>query len=79
MSWTCSHGCHYSDEEMEIGVSFAYLDALMEAEERWYNLEKDLALEEKLARQHVLGELDCPWPWYADEPCIIQEPQIFVG
>ena len=76
MSWRCSHGYLYSDLEMEMGMTFAAMEALQREEEEQYNLEHDQRQEEKLARQHVLGELDCPWPWYADAPFEVQEREI---
>jgi hypothetical protein len=44
-----------------------------------YELEQDLKTETDLAVQHAYGELDCPWPWYADAPIEVQEPEVFSG
>lgn len=46
-------------------------------EERGWHLEQDLQTEDELAWAHVYEQSDVPWPWYADEPCIIQESEVF--
>lgn len=76
MPWTCSHGCQYSDVEMEIGMKLSTLDWLMEQDRAEHELQADLDHEERLARDYVLGNTDVPWPWYADDPCCIEEPEI---
>jgi hypothetical protein len=76
MSWRCSHGHVYSDFEMEMGMTFAQADAMMEEQRLEYELDQDLKTERKLARKYVLGEADCPWPWYADAPIEVQKPEI---
>lgn len=48
-----------------------------EQERLQYELEEDLRTERELALKHLSGELDCPWPWYAAEPCAEIEPQVF--
>lgn len=50
MSWTCSHGCSYSEAELECGFSFAYMDWVMEQERLEYEIESDLAHEALMAR-----------------------------
>lgn len=42
-------------------------------------LSEDLDTENDLARKHALGELECPWPWYADTPTEVQKPEIIHG
>lgn len=42
-----------------------------------WQLEEDLETEHQLARDYVCGCSECPWPWYADEPCEMQEPEVF--
>jgi hypothetical protein len=77
MSWTCSHGCTYSNEEMDMGMSFATMDWLMEQDIRQMELDADLRREEKLSKEYVLFLEDSPhWPWYADSPIEIQDPEI---
>jgi hypothetical protein len=76
IAFVCSHGCAYTEEEMEMGMSFATLDAMMDAAQRDHDLTQDLATETELAREHVLDESDCPWPWYADAAYEIEEPEV---
>lgn len=40
-------------------------------------LEVDQERERVLARREVLGRGECPWPWYADAPLAIEEPEVF--
>lgn len=61
---------------MEMGMTQGTMDFLMEHQEREHNYAADTAHEEELARMHALGELECPWPWYAEEPVIEVEPEI---
>ena len=77
IAFTCSHGAEYTEWDLELGMRQIDLDAIMEAKWRRYQLEQDLAHEEELARQHVYDELDCPWPWYANDPNVVIEPQVF--
>lgn len=42
-----------------------------------HELEADKDNEVRLGRLHVLGELDCPWPWYAEDPWVVQDPEVF--
>jgi hypothetical protein len=77
MSWTCSHGCTYSEEEMEMGMKMSTMHWLMAQDEARHHLEADQAREIELRRAHVAGEAECPWPWYADPPIEIQEPEVF--
>ena len=76
-SFTCSHGCTYSEFELEMGMRWATVNYLMEQDQLRYNFERDQQTEQQLAREHVLGDLDCPWPWYADPPSDVQEPEVF--
>ena len=76
-AYICSHGCEYSEFEVEAGMSFATMDALMTQEILDSDLEHDHARESELARAHALGDLDCPWPWYADAPIEVAAPEIF--
>ena len=68
--FTCSHGAHYTAFELEMGMSWATAAYLNEQEERRYNLDADRVHEERMAREHVAGESDVPWPWYAEAPNI---------
>lgn len=76
-AYICSHGCEYSEFEIEAGMTFATMDALMTQEILDYDLEHDRAREQELARIHALGDSECPWPWYADAPIEIAAPEIF--
>jgi hypothetical protein len=53
------------------------LDDQMQQDERAWHLQHDLTTEDELARAFVYGESDVPWPWYADAPCEVQEPEVF--
>ena len=56
---------------------FVHLAAEYELEHAQWEIEQDIDHEQSLALQHVYGELDEPWPWYADEPCVVVKPQVF--
>jgi len=71
--FVCSRGCRYSEWELELGMHASTLDWLVEKAEREHNLEADLEHEHKLGRAWLLGDSDCPWPWYADRPYEVQE------
>lgn len=47
-------------------------------QESWeeYNLKEDQEHEARLAKAHAYGDLECPWPWYADKPYEVQEPEV---
>jgi hypothetical protein len=66
--WVCR-----GDMEMRWAMS------MCDGQQAEYELESDLECEEELAQKHAQGELDCPWPWYADDPTIEMEPQVFIG
>lgn len=56
-----------------------YIEQLVEqgeAEQHQADLEADLEHEHFLARQWINGEGGRPWPWYADRPYEIVEPEI---
>ncbi len=60
-------------------VEEAWFGSLHEDNEReWaaHQAEEDQRTEEQLARQHVLGESDCPWPAYADEAFEVCQPEV---
>jgi hypothetical protein len=55
------------------------LDELKRESERdWlqWNHEQDLARERELATRYMDGNEECPWPWYADKPFEVVEPEI---
>ena len=57
----------------------SFIADIIEASERAadeYDLEQDQETEATLARQHAVSDLDCPWPWYADAPTEVQEPEV---
>lgn len=72
VGWECS----ISDEVFETYGLWPSLEEIR-AEEIEYHREADMVHEEELAWAFVHGELDMDWPWYADEPCDIQHPQVF--
>ncbi len=74
--WTCSHGRGMTAWEMEMGMTSAAMSALMEEQEREHYLEADKAEDAALGREHALGQLDCPWPWYAESPVEVMEPEV---
>ena len=75
-AYVCSHGCEYSEFEIEAGMTFATMDALMAQEILDYDLEHDRAREQELARAHALEDSECSWPWYADAPIEVVAPEI---
>lgn len=76
VAWACSRGYAYTEFELEAGMSFATMDYIMDRAESEHDLEQDLACEDRLARNHVNEDSDLPWPWYADEPCDVEEPEV---
>lgn len=76
MPWTCSRGQTYSDWELEMGMLESTAQAIMEEQRREYELAADLDHELRLARDHLDGD-EVPWPWYADPPSIVEQPQVF--
>ena len=62
---------------MELGMRQVDMDAEMARQEASWNFNSDTELETDLAHQHVSGELDCPWPWYADDPTEAVEREEF--
>lgn len=76
--FTCIGGHQFTAWECEMGMTQGTMDYLMELQELEHNFEADTAHEEELARCHVLGDLECPWPWYADAPSITQDPEVIV-
>lgn len=74
--FTCSGGHRFTALEAEMGMTQGTMDFLMEQQEREYNYAADTAREEELARMYALGQLECPWPWYADEPVVEVESEI---
>lgn len=74
--WTCSHGQGYTAFELECGMTMLHMEWLMEQERAEHELAADLDHEEWLGHEHVQGSGDCPWPWYADAPYEVIEPEI---
>jgi len=79
MTWTCSRGQTYTEWEMELGMLEDTLFAQMEQGRLAHEENADLAHEHKLARAWLTGELQTPWPWYADIPYEIEMPEIVWG
>lgn len=75
--FVCSHGARYTAFECEMGMTFAAMEAEMVEQEAEWNFNSDINREVNLARRSVLGELDCPWPWYADDPTEVIEHEEF--
>lgn len=76
--FTCIGGHQFTEAEMDMGMTFATMDYLMEQDRAASELAADLHREEELAKEHVLFLEDDPhWPWYADLPFIVEEPQVF--
>ncbi len=75
-TWVQCYQCH---PECEIWFPYCIhdWDEEMQAKEREYHLQEDLLTEDELARAYIYGESDVPWPWYADAPCIVLEPEVF--
>lgn len=46
-----------------------------DAQQREWERLEDVETERAMARAEVLGEAEAPWPWYADPPCEVQEPE----
>jgi len=58
----------------------AWIRSLIEEQEREFaehERERDRETELEMARAEVYGDAECPWPWYADAPCEVQEPEVF--
>lgn len=54
-------------------------EAEAKADREVWELESDERREHTLARAEVFGEAECPWPWYADRPYEVQEPEVIGG
>lgn len=57
-------------------MSMATMDWLMALAWEESEREADEYQERRLARSLVLDENECPWPWYADDACIVIEPEV---
>lgn len=76
-TFTCSHGCTFSEVELEMGMSFATMDFLMEQSLREHEFESDIFRERQLGIEFLDGLSEIPWPWYAEDQWEVQDPQIF--
>lgn len=69
--------CQISDETFET-YGMAPTPQEMRQEFLEYEREQDWYQEQRLVEQFVEGLDVCPdWPFYADDPFIVQEPQVF--
>ncbi len=67
--------CVISDERFET-YGMVPTDYEVEKERIQHNREQDIRLESEMGREHVLF-LEDEWPWYADRPYDVQDPEVF--
>lgn len=72
----CRGGHHFSEMEMDMGMTMATMNYLMEEQEREHNFETDMSLERELGLDFLDDESQDQWPWYADKQWEVQEPEI---
>ncbi len=73
--WTCK----FTEHDLESWTTSAETLWLMEQEQLENDLETDVEIERQMARAEVVGDAECPWPWYADDPCVVIVPHIVVA
>ena len=67
--------CRIPEETLET-YGMAPTKYEMEQGRIMHNKEQDMRREAELADEHIACLVD-DWPWYADSPCEVQEPEVF--